>query len=848
MSRRRRRSGATSADERGGVAARRAVVRWVWRMFRREWRQQVLLLTLLTVTVAGAIGCATAVYNLAPVPANAEFGTASHSLVFEDPDPDVLRRTLERGEQWFDAVDAIGHRAVPIPGSADTVDYRAQDPDGPYGSPMLDLRDGRYPTTNEEVAVTDWVAETFDADIGASLDLDGAARTVVGVVENPSDLDDEFALLDPSAIGSSESLMMLVDTSEERAKSFLSRSDDDGTEAPANVMLTGRADVPEDVVAALMVLVVATVALFLVSLVAAASFVVVAQRRLRQLGMLAAIGATEKHVRFVMVANGAVAGAVAAVVGTVVGVAGWVVLAPWVEEAAGYRVDAFDVPWWLVLAGMLLALVTATGAAWWPARTMARIPPVLALSGRPPRPLPTHRSAALAGAFVVGGVACLSLAGDVVDPTGDAEVIWTNALLVVAGSLAVIVGVLLVSPLAIRLLAKAAARLPVAVRLALRDLGRHQARSGAALAAISLALGIPVAIVVTAAAAEHSADTGNLSDRQLLVEAERDPGPKPTFLPDADELAGLQAGVDRLAASLDDPTVIAVDVPVDPNAPVDPDEGRLPVDVVEPVSDGNRYVSPLYVATPALLDLYGVDLDAVDPDTEFFTVETGELAVFAPDAERDDRSEAERDDRPEAEILTNTQTLTPTYSSIPGSFVTLDALRRRGWEVTPSGSWLVETSEPLTSDELATARDVAAGAGLTIESRDQQAGLQALRSGATAVGMLLALGILAMTVGLIRAESAGDVRTLTATGASGSTRRTLTATTAGGLALLGVALGTACAYLTLVAGFGGDLGDLTPVPVTHLAMIAAGTPLAAAAAGWLLAGREPRAIARQLIE
>jgi putative ABC transport system permease protein len=92
------------------------------------------------------------------------------------------------------------------------------------------------------------------------------------------------------------------------------------------------------------------------------------------------------------------------------------------------------------------------------------------------------------------------------------------------------------------------------------------------------------------------------------------------------------------------------------------------------------------------------------------------------------------------------------------------------------------------------------------------------------------------------------VRTLTATGASRSTRRTLTATTAGGLALLGVALGTACAYLTLVAGFGGDLGDLTPVPVTHLAMIAAGTPLAAAAAGWLLAGREPRVIARQLIE
>ena len=37
---------------------------------------------------------------------------------------------------------------------------------------------------------------------------------------------------------------------------------------------------------------------------------------------------------------------------------------------------------------------------------------------------------------------------------------------------------------------------------------------------------------------------------------------------------------------------------------------------------------------------------------------------------------------------------------------------------------------------------------------------------ATAAGALLALAILAMTVGLIRSESAGDLRTLTATGAT----------------------------------------------------------------------------------
>ncbi|HEY6309711.1 MAG TPA: hypothetical protein VIY52_02740 [Streptosporangiaceae bacterium] len=39
----------------GGVPARRAVIRWAWRLFRREWRQQLLVLGLLTVAVAATI-------------------------------------------------------------------------------------------------------------------------------------------------------------------------------------------------------------------------------------------------------------------------------------------------------------------------------------------------------------------------------------------------------------------------------------------------------------------------------------------------------------------------------------------------------------------------------------------------------------------------------------------------------------------------------------------------------------------------------------------------------------------------------------------------------------------------
>ena len=467
-------------------------------------------------------------------------------------------------------------------------------------------------------------------------------------------------------------------------------------------MISTRGDSAEDVVAAVSVLTVATVALFLVSLVAAASFVVVAQRRLRQLGMLAAVGATEKHIRLVMVANGAVAGAVAAVARS--------------RRRRG-RLDRPRPTGRGTPSGTGSTPSTCrggcspqagcspssppTGAAWWPARTMARIPPVLALSGRPPRPAPAHRSAALAGFFIVGGVTCLAVAGDVVDNTGDASLKLNNALLVAAGTLVIVIGVLLVSPLAIRLLAGGATRLPIAGRLALRDLGRYQARSGAALAAISLALGIPVAVVVTAAAAEHTADAGNLSDRQLIVgQAGEEPG-QPPLVPEPAALANLQAGVDRLAASLDDPTVTALDVAVNPDfAPEPRVAGRVPIELVEP--DGRWLDADLYVATPALLARYGVDFDAIDPDTEILTVETSDLAFNGNDF-----------DSGTPEMVTNVQTLTPAYSSLPGSFITLEGLQRRGWEPAASGHWLVETSEPLTSDQLATVRDIAAAAGLT---------------------------------------------------------------------------------------------------------------------------------------
>jgi len=155
----------------------------------------------------------------------------------------------------------------------------------------------------------------------------------------------------------------------------------------------------------------------------------------------------------------------------------------------------------------------------------------------------------------------------------------------------------------------------------------------------------------------------------------------------------------------------------------------------------------------------------------------------------------------------------------------------------------------LSAAQLTAAQDAAAKAGLAIESRNTQASLGTISAAAAAAGALIALGVLAMAVGLIRTEAAGEVRTLTAIGATSATRRVLTATTAGALALLGTLLGSAAAYLALAAGHRQAGGGLSgQAPVVELAITITVVPVAATAVGWLLSGRNPPAVARQALD
>jgi putative ABC transport system permease protein len=816
----------------GGVPARRAVIRWAWRLFRREWRQQLLVLALIVVAVAATfVGAAVATDT--PAPAGAGFGTANDLATFGGSDRH-LAADIASLQQRFGRVDVIENQILPIPGSVNTYELRAQNPHGPFGQPMLALASGHYPTGPGQVAVTDGVASAFSLRVGDVWHQGGVARRVTGIVENPQSLLDDFALLAPGQVRSASQVTVLFDAPRATPASLGSNVETLQQASNSNSLN------PETIVLGL-----ATVGMLLIALVAVGGFTVLAQRRLRSLGMLGAQGASDKNIRLVMRANGVLVGVVGAVLGAVVGLLAWLAYRPSVESSAHHLIGTFQLPWAVIGPAMGLAVLATYFAASRPARSITRVPIVTALSGRPAPPKQVHRSAIPGVVLLIVAGFLLSYAGS--NSNGDgAEVVLGLVLLVVA--------VILLAPLCLSLLGKLSGRAPIAVRLALRDLARYRARSGSALAAISL--GVLIGVLVAILAAQRYANVldyagPNLASNQVIV-YNGGQGGGPTNAsganPTVGQLRSMAVTARAIAAGLGSHDVITLE---------------MTSATLQHAAAGRQFNGAVYVATPQLLRAFGIKASQVDPAADVLTMRPGLSGLSGMQLVYGNYFGSNGGGRgsqnlfacPPTECLANPVIqefgALPSGTSAPNTVVTEGAIRRLGLRVGTQG-WLIVAPHDPTAAQITNARLTAYGAGMSIETKNSSPSSSEIINWATVFGIALALGILAMSVGLIRSEAAGDLRTLAATGAGPSTRRTLTAATAGGLALLGAVLGTAAAYVAALA-YSWDnkldgLSSLTSVPTTNLLIILVGMPLAAAVIGWLLAGREPSSIAHQPIE
>ncbi len=816
----------------GGLPARRAVVRWAWRLFSREWRQQFLILALIAVAVAATIVGSTVAMNNPP-PKDAGFGTAQYSASFGSYDS-TAASFITRLEQ-LGPVDVIENETLSVPGSINSYQLRAQDPEGPFGGPMLSLVSGRYPSGADQVAVTRGVATAFRLRVGGDWRVGGAERQVAGIVENPQSLLDEFALVPPGHVRSPTSVTVLFDQPGASLKSFTGVH----VETPASVAQSNPIN-PETISLIALVL-----GMLLVALVSIGGFTVLAQRRLRSIGMLEATGATDRHVRLVISANGAVVGLVGAMVGFVLGLIIWLLYRPDLEQSSHHVIGMLALPWTVVVAAMVLAVAAALVAASRPARAITRVPIVQALSGRPAPPRQIHRSAIpgvvlLVVAFLLFGYSGGTNSGN--GSGGAPELLFGMVLLVP--------GLILLAPFLLSLTARLGRRAPIAVRLALRDLARYRARSGSALAAISI--GVLIAVIVMLAAAARYGNVldyagPNLAANQLALS---------TALPPPGQAIVHRDASGRLVPVTNHPVETATPTQLSTAAgQIAKGLGAQLITLERPnaqlngTQGGRQWDGQVYVATPQLLRAFGINPSDVDPNADILSARPGLSGVSG--LVLNYSSGAKPANGPDAAVLVHPVIqeigALPLGTSAPNTVITEHAMHRFH-VATSTTDWLVQGAQPFTAAQISSAEHTASASQLSVESKNDQPTSFAVIGWATFFGIVIALAVLAMTVGLVRSETAGDLGKLAAAGASDYTRRTLTAVTAGTLGFLGALLGVVGGYLSMIGylrsnSLNGGIGALGNVPVADLLLILVGMPVLATVVGWLLAGREPSGLA-----
>ena len=598
---------AASRPSTGGVPARRAMVRWAWRLFRREWRQQLLILLLVAAAVAGVVvGAAVAVNT--PPPANAGFGSAGDLATFNVASASVKSpaQTLSGADaqiaslrQRFGTVQVIENQTLTVPGTEQTYQLRAQDPHGPFAGALLELLSGHYPRGAHEIAVTPGLASVLHLNVGDVWPQGG--KTVVGIVQNPQSLLDEFALVAPGQLAEPTQLTAFFDAPGVDPGRIGANVTTPAMDANNNVIN------PQTIVLAL-----ATVGMLLIALVAIGGFTVLAQRRMRALGMLESMGATDRNVRLVLEANGVLVGAVGALLGLTVGIVAWLAYRPRNEQSAHHVIGTFALPWNVIVPAMVLAVLATFFAAGYPARAITRVPVVAALAGRPAPPRQIHRSFVPGVIALALGFLFFSLSGAGHSGNG---VKW-----LIPGFVALVAGIILVAPFFLAVLARVGGRTPVAVRLPLRDMARYRARSGSALSAIGL--GVMIAVIISAVAVARYSDVfdyvgPNLASNQLAVWTPP-PAGSPLFAPGQNgpqvaptppSAASQRATAQVIASQVGATSTVALEAPA--------------AGLQNPSASGRQWSGQVFVATPALLRAYGIDPSSIPPSVDILSSRPG---------------------------------------------------------------------------------------------------------------------------------------------------------------------------------------------------------------------------------
>lgn len=756
------------------------------------------------------------------------YGAASADLERYLPDGSVVEPVIQ-----------IEDRLV-LPGARTQVAVRAMDLDG-LAAGMFTLVDGRTPKGPEEAAITQAAADLAKVTIGGSIELEhGGTRQVVGLVENPSYLGDISVLVEPQ-VGPGDSdfaiwLIKIPPGTDPEAIVGSTIIDESGVQ---DVQIMSRSSLIQsfgDSVSPT-ILILGSLALVEASLIASAAFAVSIRRRQRELGLLAAAGATPRQLAGTVIVGGAILGVAACVVGVVAGLVAAVAISPWLDQLTQRRNPPLIVDVGSLVGPVLIGFIAALIAAFVPARTVSRVPVLLALSGRRPAQAPARRSLWL-GIVMIAAAAAMTVVGTRLrDHTADA---FTVPLLV-GGAVISVLGFGAVGPWLLERLDGLARRLPLAGRIAFRDTARSRSRSSPIVTAILAGCAAAVALGALQASRDEESQQGwrpSIYADQLAIQG-----------PNAKEVGEALKGETGAIAG----TLMTYYVPSDPDTFVSfqlPDardaDGKLINLVDQCVNCYTDAFAPyeVYRPAPATSEILAM-ANAGSIEADLAAGRAVVLTWRAASATQLEINLQPHVDQPDTQHVTLPVRL--IHVDVPGGrlpdlFLPPATIAQLGLhEITSEDknfeppSYIVRYDHTVTSADLAHAQEVAARYPDTIALIDTPPVRQGaeFRIALMALVLLFAVSVTGIAIALGEAESRPEQRSLLAIGADPRLRRRIAAARAAVLALLAGLLAVPAGLLP-IWGIFATRGSPLVVPGIEIAGAVLALPVLAVVASFLL--------------